>query len=178
MKIKDLTGQVFGKLTVEALSPERTCNSGAKWVCKCECGGTATVASTTLVSGKVRSCGCMRHPWSAKTPQANTLFRRCNYWAKARKLSFSLSFDEFFALISRPCHYCGAAPVQLATPKRRDKREAGYNGIDRVDSNVGYTIENSVPCCKVCNIAKREMPLSSFRAWIRKASAHLDKTKW
>lgn len=28
------------------------------------------------------------------------------------------------------------------------------NGIDRLDSNIGYNIENCVTCCKQCNIMK------------------------
>lgn len=41
-----------------------------------------------------------------------------------------------------------------------------YNGIDRVDNNKGYTITNSVPCCKDCNFAKRDMTHDEFIAWV------------
>jgi hypothetical protein len=53
----DLTGQRFGKLV--ALEPIRSKNWGhTKWVCKCDCGNTATVDIGNLRSGKSRSCGC------------------------------------------------------------------------------------------------------------------------
>jgi hypothetical protein len=37
-----------------------------------------------------------------------------------------------------------------------------YNGIDRVDNNKGYTIENCVPCCTAVNYAKLDMSYSDF----------------
>ena len=43
-----------------------------------------------------------------------------------------------------------------------------YNGIDRVDSNIGYIFENCVPCCKLCNMAKKEYPVEEFKEWIAK----------
>lgn len=42
------------------------------------------------------------------------------------------------------------------------------NGIDRIDSNIGYTKENSVSCCKFCNFAKHTMSESDFYKWIRR----------
>lgn len=40
------------------------------------------------------------------------------------------------------------------------------NGIDRVDSSIGYTIQNSVPCCKICNYAKHNLTLEEFTLWL------------
>ena len=42
------------------------------------------------------------------------------------------------------------------------------NGIDRIDSNIGYTKENSVSCCKFCNTAKSTMSRDEFLKWIKK----------
>jgi hypothetical protein len=42
------------------------------------------------------------------------------------------------------------------------------SGIDRVDSNKGYTIDNCVPCCKTCNLAKAELSQRDFLDWVRK----------
>ena len=53
---KDLTGQVFGKLTV--VSP----NAVKKyyWDCLCECGNETTVAGSSLISGGTKACGCLQ----------------------------------------------------------------------------------------------------------------------
>ena len=57
-KVVDLTGQVFGKLTVIELDQE---SSGRrKWICKCSCGNTVSVREYNLKSGNTKSCGCTR----------------------------------------------------------------------------------------------------------------------
>jgi hypothetical protein len=53
----NLTGQKFGRLTVVSRGPT---NGHIYWVCTCECGGTATVASNRLRLGRTTSCGCAR----------------------------------------------------------------------------------------------------------------------
>ena len=57
-KIKDLTGQKFGRLiALEAKAPE---NGYMIWTCMCDCGNTVTVRSNSLLTGKVKSCGCLK----------------------------------------------------------------------------------------------------------------------
>lgn len=74
--------------------------------------------------------------------------------AALRGLSFDLSDDAVIGLIQSPCGYCEWIEA--------DK----LNGIDRVDSTQGYTLENSVPCCRWCNYAKRHEPVEDFRKWL------------
>lgn len=58
--MKDLTGCVFGKLT--AIRPVGSNKCGQKlWECLCECGGSTVAASSSLLCGKTRSCGCLSH---------------------------------------------------------------------------------------------------------------------
>lgn len=58
-KIKDLTGRVFGELTVIGPTKERK-NAGVVWECKCSCGEICYVPSTQLVNGHTTSCGHAR----------------------------------------------------------------------------------------------------------------------
>lgn len=57
-QIRDLTGQVFGKLT--AVSLDGRIRRGAAWLCRCECGNFKTVSTIHLRSGGTVSCGCHR----------------------------------------------------------------------------------------------------------------------
>jgi hypothetical protein len=50
-----------------------------------------------------------------------------------------------------------------------------YNGIDKIDSGKGYTVNNVVSCCKKCNFAKSNMSQGEFIKWIRKVYLHLKK---
>lgn len=67
-------------------------------------------------------------------------------WAAIKRgLSWSLTLDEFSALILLPCHYCGN-PL----PETR-------SGLDRKDNSVGYEIGNVTPCCTICNRMKSNL---------------------
>ena len=57
--IIDLTDQTFGLL--KAIEPVETNDERrAVWKCRCECGREATVTSHSLMSGKQKSCGCLK----------------------------------------------------------------------------------------------------------------------
>ena len=49
---EDLTGKVFGKLTV--IQPERI----SSYLCRCSCGREGIYSAGDLLSGRRRSCGC------------------------------------------------------------------------------------------------------------------------
>ena len=57
-KVKDLTGKVFGQLTV--LSFSHTTTNGAYWLCRCTCGTEKVVPSKLLKNGRAVSCGCRK----------------------------------------------------------------------------------------------------------------------
>lgn len=62
-RIKDLTGQRFGMLTVIKMSDIRK-HRYVCWECRCDCGNTTVVIGTHLTSGNTRSCG--RHAATGK----------------------------------------------------------------------------------------------------------------
>lgn len=56
---KDLSGQVFGKLTaVKPLRSEK--GKGIIWHCECQCGEAKEVSASRLLRGNAQSCGCIR----------------------------------------------------------------------------------------------------------------------
>lgn len=65
-----------------------------------------------------------------------------------RKKEFELTFEVFSELKSRPCTYCGEISKKI--------------GIDRIDNSKGYTIENSTPCCTICNMMKKTLDVKDF----------------
>lgn len=54
--IQDLHGQRFGKWLVVSQLNRRAKNGGIYWLCKCDCGTEQEVSSTSLISGRSRSC--------------------------------------------------------------------------------------------------------------------------
>ena len=55
---EDLTGQVFGKLTVVSPAPSDTINKKTRWDCTCVCGSECTIYTRQLKYGAIQSCGC------------------------------------------------------------------------------------------------------------------------
>lgn len=62
---KDLSGRVFGRLTVLSLILDKK-TAGATWLCSCSCGNQAIARATNLTSGYKKSCGCLRREVPAK----------------------------------------------------------------------------------------------------------------
>jgi hypothetical protein len=61
-KCLELTGQVFGRLTVIERAEDYIATSGAHhscWVCRCECGNETTSHGNNLKRGDTKSCGCL-----------------------------------------------------------------------------------------------------------------------
>lgn len=62
---RDLTGQVFGRLTV--LARDYTRDYGKlRWVCKCVCGNVKAIPGHNLTEGTTMSCGCYRKEYCLK----------------------------------------------------------------------------------------------------------------
>ena len=59
-KMKDLTGQKFGKLTVIE-SAGKLDGRRYHWLCQCECGKEKVVLGSSLTSGNTKSCGCGKY---------------------------------------------------------------------------------------------------------------------
>lgn len=58
-RIRDLTGQRFGRLVALERLPEKSGNSYL-WRCQCDCGQIVNVTASALISGNKKSCGCLR----------------------------------------------------------------------------------------------------------------------
>jgi hypothetical protein len=82
-----------------------------------------------------------------------------------------LTDEDFNRLTAQDCFYCGVKPgtVQVSAGSLG---EFVYNGIDRKDNNLGYTVENSLPCCTICNYSKMDRTFDEFMAWIARLTEY------
>ena len=71
--------------------------------------------------------------------------------SKRRKWPEIIKEDYARTLFEMPCFYCNGV-----------EEHTKFNGIDRVDSSLGYTKENTVSCCYVCNKMKNDSTLDLF----------------
>ena len=92
--------------------------------------------------------------------------------ARKRNLIWDLSPNRFAELIKASCFYCGETPSRVFHKTNRPG-ELLCNGIDRMDSNIGYVESNVVSCCWACNRMKSAMPVEDFKQHISKIYKHL-----
>lgn len=59
-KIKDLSGQRFGRLTAIEPTERRDVKGSVFWKCRCDCGNETEVDENSLTSGNTISCGCRK----------------------------------------------------------------------------------------------------------------------
>lgn len=166
------------------------------WICKCDCGNTKELNGKFLRRGDTKSCGCLLKDTISKSP-GYTSYRKFYYTyrqgAKQRDMEFNLTIDEFQKIVVQNCHYCGCEPKDyngyFLTDKSRlihnisttlETAHAAWikvNGIDRLDNNKSYTIENSVPCCTICNFMKKVLSKDEFLAHIERIYNHSIESK-
>ena len=148
--------------------------------CKCDCGNILVVCKANFLSGATKSCGCYRQKIMAETAKSRRLppgistFKLVLYMYKKaaaeRGHCFSLSESRFYALTQMPCSYCGCPPATLRTVKSKHGTFL-YNGVDRIDNTIGYLESNVVPCCKLCQYAKRHLRVEVFLEWAKRLVA-------
>lgn len=193
-KFKDLSGTVCGRLTVKyriANTRDVYGKSQINYFCECSCGGTKELSTRQIISGYVNSCGCLRKetsanslknyrkegglPWNKLSDDQaaiNRIFTQYQKDATKRGHFFDLSKEKFTELITQSCYYCGSPPDGYYSV-----RSFKVGGVDRLNSDQGYTESNVVPCCSVCNKMKSNMALDSFVEHIFKLFEHLNLTK-
>ncbi len=71
-RVKDRSGQIYGRLTVLSFAG---CKYGeAFWLCRCDCGFDTLVLGSSLQTGHTKSCGCKRRECGA------TINKRHGMW--------------------------------------------------------------------------------------------------
>lgn len=78
--------------------------------------------------------------------------------ANKRGIEFNLTKEQFKTFWKVDCNYCGDSIPTI--------------GLDRIDSNQGYSIDNVAPCCAICNVMKLALPREIFLEHCRKIIKH------
>ena len=172
-------GMVKGELVVKALTSERNPDGKRLFVFTCSCGKEVKRSWT----GRHRSCGHLKnrvfdaqnlaHRRPLGEASFNCLYGSYKRNARIRDLSFELTREAFRAITSSNCYYCNEPPKRVHKQSIYHHGGYKYNGIDRLDNNVGYTNENSLPCCFDCNVAKSTHDVETFAVWIARVYATL-----
>lgn len=182
--IRRAIGTRIGRLTllgeVEQRADQKRKRARRTYRFQCDCGKTVTKEWNDC-----RSCGCLSHDMIGAVGRSkrlkdedaafNRLFGTYQYGARKRGLEFALTQTEVRTLSKQPCHYCGVEPSNRMF-RQNSKYGNGepyiYSGLDRLDNEKGYVLDNVVPCCIQCNRTKWTMSKDQFYSWIVRVYKH------
>jgi len=153
----------YGNLTTLCPTDRRSPPGGVIWKFECNCGKITEHEAYSVKKGLIISCGCSRFSKDEEKSLIKCKYTDYKWNSKQRGISFNISFKEFSKVIKQKCHYCGGMDTV-----ERHRFESKISGIDRVNNNGGYSIDNIVPCCKMCNYAKRNINYDDFIKWIKR----------
>lgn len=167
-----MQGEKFNRLTTVRFD-HKDSRSRRYYLFSCECGVEKVIHGTAVSSGNTKSCGCWgmenrrSHLLANNRGVINQIILGYKRHANGRNLTFELTYEEFSKVIVEPCYYCGSELSNLKITKNC-KEGFKYNGIDRIDSSVGYREDNVVACCSMCNTAKSNLSQQEFLQWVNK----------
>lgn len=170
---KDFVG--FKNIAYTVIDFDHVANKKLYYKCKCHnCGSEIIVRKDNILEATQKHCVKCKGNGIKPTIEAPINVYKYYYKEGAAKRGFiwELSDEDFREIISKPCHYCGESPkpLQSLTRYKNVKEELYVNGVDRIDSNLGYTKDNCVPCCTMCNRMKLDYNINDFITHVRKIS--------
>jgi len=142
----DLTGQVFGDLTV--LSYQGRTHAASIWECRCVCGKIKRLKGNNLRRGCTRSCGCIRtrNMGDLSETAVGRVCVVCGLWKSAVEFGTQVarSVRGTKRMVLRPrCKKCAASAAQqwrsTWSPERR-RKESHRSGLYRLADRLGVTV--------------------------------------
>jgi hypothetical protein len=137
----NLTGQKFGMLSVLSEAPKQ--GGKSYWLCRCDCGGTHTVAVSHLRSGAIGHCGCVKRARFIRfaTKHGHSRLPEFQVWLDMRKRCSNprdKAYKNYGARGITVCERWAAFENFLEDMGRRPIKTA----IDRIDNDKGYSPDN------------------------------------
>lgn len=144
MKLINLSGKVFGRLTV--LRRAEPVNKRTLWICKCKCGNEVIVEAYNLKTNHTQSCGCYQRESTsiANTTHGKRKTRLYRIWNDMKNRCYRKIYHAF--------HHYGGRGITICDEWLHDFQAfydwAMANGyrddlsIDRIDANGNYDPSN------------------------------------
>lgn len=151
-KFVDLTGEVFGRLTVVRISENKTKDNKYKYWCRCSCGNTEEVEklAVNLRSGDTKSCGCLQRENAIRLSkskagggsQFHNIFKgtyRC--WVNMKARCDDVGHQSYHNYGGRGITYTEKWATFKGFLEDMGERPKGLS-LNRIDVNGGYCKDN------------------------------------
>lgn len=184
--VENFQGQTFNQLTVVGPSESQSERSIKRdWLdvmCRCACGTVKPRPLQKVVKGELKSCGCLGIKGGTDTPRiprerkvqaaqevtasAEAVHRKLlrakfdDYVKKSKQRGFEVlkPFSVWRDLVTSPCWYTGRPPEVRHSVNGTFR----CHGLDRLDNDKGYDVNNVVPCCSDVNMIRGSLPQHTF----------------
>lgn len=147
-KLIDLTGRRFGRWVVAYRAESQP--GTAFWCCVCDCGKIRKILNKNLISGRSRSCGCLRREESVErnNQMRNDLTGR--EFGLLRVYAFA-GVTDYMARWWCMCRCGNTVKVTAANLLRGNSKSCGcrrhvFSGGDPVHGEAGKTREYAIWC--------------------------------
>ena len=145
MKLIDLTGQKFGRLTVIRRLPNNK-RGQTMWLCLCDCGVEKELRGSKVTTGETRSCGCLIRDTHTKHGQALAGKPTPEYmiWGSIIRRTTSLKKGDpgYENYRGRGIGVCDRWRDFRNFIADMGSRPSPKHSIDRINNDEGYSAEN------------------------------------
>lgn len=149
----DLTGRVFGRLTVLKKTVYDEAKKRTFWLCRCTCGNEVQVDGANLRRGMTKSCGCYRnqriveanikHGGASKKLKVHTLY---HIWQGMRNRCYKSDYKNYANYGGRGIKVCKEWMEDFGSFQDWAIRAGWSEGcglsIDRIDNDGDYCPDN------------------------------------
>lgn len=157
-----LIGKLFGRLTPVRLVPKK---KHIYYYCKCTCGGDKLARKYALLSGKLKSCGCIgrerphayKHGLSSTEKNHGRLHMYYAAKARAKKAGFAFTIELNDIKIPNICPVLGI-PLFFGSGCCSDNSPS----LDQIIAGAGYTPDNIQVVSHRANTAKNCLSFDEF----------------
>lgn len=143
-RFNDLTGRSFGRLVVLSRE-ENDVNGKTRWRCSCSCGEQKVIRGRDMLSGKIKSCGCLNMELTPNRHSTHGLSdsRIYRIWQAMKRRCTNENAIDYKYYGERGISVCESWSDFESFEKWA--KNNGYREdltIDRIDVNGNYSPEN------------------------------------
>lgn len=142
-KLKDLTGQRFGRWSVTARA-ENTNKGQSQWLCVCDCGTVRVINTNNIRQGSSKSCGCLKDELTSARSKThgltNTRTYRC--WANMITRCENKNFSRHADYADRGISVCDNWQTFAGFLADMGECPSSECSIDRINNDGNYEPSN------------------------------------